>query len=634
MNNTSPTADQTRVLAHTMFTEEDISRFRKGTHYRLYEKMGAHFITVDGQPGIHYAVWAPNAVSVSVIGDFNGWNKTSHSLLAGEDNSGIWEGFIQEIQPGGLYKYHIAGNTGIAFDKGDPFANYWEVRPKTASIASELNYPWQDGQWMKERKTHNALNAPWSVYEVHLLSWMRPDKSDDQSVNTYLQAIDLLVPYVKQMGFTHVEFMPVMEHPFDGSWGYQGAGYFAPTSRFGPPEDFMQLVDAFHRVGIGVVLDWVPSHFPYDAHGLYMFDGTHTYENADMKRGYHPDWNSYIFDYGKGEVKSFLISSAHFWMDKFHADGIRVDGVSSILILNYSRGEGQWEPNEKGGTANLEAIAFLQDLNDSIYRDFPDTQMIAEESTDWKGVTGATANGGLGFGMKWMMGWMHDTLEYFKLDPTERLKHQNNFTLSMEYYYQENFMLALSHDEVVYGKQPMVLKMPGNEQEKFANLRLLYTYMFTHPGGKLLFMGDEFGSPTEWNYKSELPWGVLQEDKHRQLQDCIRDLNLLLHNEQALYELQFDKAGFEWIDISHPEKGIIVYQRKGRLASNHLLIVLNISNEAQTGWKIPAGSQQQWRVIFRSDDKKYGGNPERVKDVVTGSADVPAVTALVLKLVV
>lgn len=610
MTNTQPEEMTSKVQPYTLFTPEDIANYHNGTHYRLYEKMGTHFIMVNNQPGMYFAVWAPNASSVAVIGNFNQWKKTQDFLFARTDGSGIWEGFLPGLCAGELYKYHIISNTGIAFDKGDPFAHFWEVRPATASITWNMDYAWQDGNWIKERKKNNAFNAPWSVYEVHLLSWMRPDKNNDQSVNTYLQAIDLMVPYVKEMGFTHVEFMPIMEHPFDGSWGYQGAGFFAPTSRFGSPQDFMQLVDAFHRSGIGVILDWVPSHFPYDAHGLYMFDGTHAYENGDMKRGYHPDWNSYIFDYGKGEVKSFLISSARFWIDVFHADGIRVDGVSSILILNYSRSQGQWEPNREGGTANLEAIAFIKDLNETIYRDFPDVQMIAEESTDWKGVSKPTYDGGLGFGMKWMMGWMHDTLEYFKLDTMERKERQHNFTLSMEYYYHENFMLALSHDEVVYGKLPMVCKMPGNEQEKFANLRLLYSYMFTHPGGKLLFMGDEFGSTQEWNYKTELPWELLQYAMHQQIKNCVRDLNWLLRNEPALHEFQFDKAGFEWVDITHPADLVIAYRRKSLLPENDVLILLNMGSELRRNRKIQASGKESWTVIFDSNDSKYGGGPE------------------------
>jgi 1,4-alpha-glucan branching enzyme len=409
------------------------------------------------------------------------------------------------------------------------------------------------------------------------------------------------------MGFTHIEFMPVMEHPFDGSWGYQGVGYYAPTSRFGNPQQFMALLDAFHQQGIGVILDWVPSHFPYDAHGLFMFDGTHTYEYADMRKGFHPDWNSYIFNYKRGEVKSFLISNARFWFDQFHIDGIRVDAVSSMLKLNYSRTHGQWEPNEHGGDGNLEAIALIKDLNETVFRDFPDVQTIAEEATDWPGISKPTFTGGLGFGMKWMMGWMHDTLDFFKFDPLHRQHHQNKFTFSMMYFYDENFMLPLSHDEVVHGKSPMLYKMPGDEWQKFANLRLLYSYMFTHPGGKLLFMGNEFGATTEWNYKSELQWELLQFDPHRMLKDCVRDLNHLLREQPALYEKQFSVEGFEWIDLNHRAESVIVYRRKGKETQDDVLVVLNCTPVVRRDWKVYTTGKPVWKEIFNSDDQRYWG---------------------------
>ena len=438
------------------------------------------------------------------------------------------------------------------------------MRPGTASkTLVNLDHKWTDDEWMQKRKKNNALNAPWSVYEVHLASWMRPYPYNEESLNSYRETTKLLVPYVKKMGFTHVEFMPVMEYPFDGSWGYQGTGYFAPTSRFGIPEGFYGDDRAFHQEDIGVILDWVPSHFPYDAHGLFMFDGTHTYEYADMRKGFHPDWNSYIFNYKRGEVRSFLISNARFWFDKFHIDGIRVDAVSSMLRLDYSREEGEWEPNEFGGNGNLEAIAFIKNLNEMVYRDFPDVQMIAEESTDWPQITGLTVNDGLGFGMKWMMGWMHDTIDYFKMDPIYRKDHQDKFTFSMMYFYDENFMLPLSHDEVVHGKSPMIYKMPGDEWQKFANLRLLYTYMYTHPGGKLLFMGNEFGQTSEWNYHTELDWHLLVHEPHQKMQDFVAQLNILYTSHPALYEYQFDEKGFEWIDLDHRNECVIVYMRKG-----------------------------------------------------------------------
>ncbi|HQD11047.1 MAG TPA: 1,4-alpha-glucan branching protein GlgB, partial [Flavihumibacter sp.] len=527
------------VWNYSILTEEDIRNFQAGTNYRIYQKMGSHSIQVMERWGMYFAVWAPNAAQVSVKGNFNDWQNNEYALYPRWDKSGIWEGFIPDFHLGEVYKYHIISSDGLAVDKGDPLANFWEKRPLTASITWDMHYDWQDAEWMQTRKKHNALNAPWSVYEVHLASWMRPDKHDEESYNTYPQITERLVPYVKEMGFTHIELMPVMEHPFDGSWGYQGAGYFAPTSRFGSPQEFKAMVDAFHAAGIGVILDWVPSHFPYDAHGLFMFDGTHTYEYADMRKGFHPDWNSYIFNYKRGEVKSFLISNARFWLEEFHVDGLRVDAVSSMLKLNYSRNEGEWEPNEFGGDGNLEAIAFIKDLNETIFRDFPDVQTIAEEATDWPGISKPTFDDGLGFGMKWMMGWMHDTLRYFKMDPIHRQHHQDSFTFSMMYYYDENFMLPLSHDEVVHGKSPMIYKMPGDEWQKFANLRLLYSYMFTHPGGKLLFMGNEFGSTQEWNYKSELPWELLQFEPHKGLQTCVKDLCFLLREQPAMYEEQF-----------------------------------------------------------------------------------------------
>ena len=603
------------VWNYSFFTEADISNFQNGTHYRLYHLFGSHYKKVLDTDGYYFAVWAPNASFVAVTGNFNDWNKESHPLFVRLDKSGIWEGFIPNMKKGEVYKYHIHGFNGLTLDKGDPYANFWEMRPQTASITWDLAYEWNDTEWMSKRAGHNSLNAPWSVYEVHLASWMRPDKNNEELYNTYDQIKQRLVPYVKEMGFTHVEFMPIMEHPFDGSWGYQGTGYFAPTSRFGNPQQFMALVEAFHHEGIGVILDWVPSHFPYDAHGLFMFDGTHTYEYADMRKGFHPDWNSYIFNYKRGEVKSFLISGARFWLDQFHADGMRVDAVSSMLKLNYSRKHGQWEPNEFGGDGNLEAIAFIKDLNETVFRDFPDVQMIAEEATDWPGISKPTFSDGLGFGMKWMMGWMHDTLDYFKMDPLHRQFQQDKFSFSMMYYYDENFMLPLSHDEVVHGKSPMIYKMPGDEWQKFANLRSLYSYMFTHPGGKLLFMGNEFGATSEWNYKSELQWELLSFEPHQGMKNCVMDLNKLLCNEPALYENQFKTEGFEWIDLNHRPESVIVYRRKGKDPLNDVLIILNLTPEVRRNWKIYAGGKAAWKEIYNSDAKRYWGtgdvfNPE------------------------
>ena len=599
----------------SLLSEDDVRNFQNGTHYALYEIMGSRSIEVMGVWGLYFCVWAPNATELSVKGHFNEWRNHEYNLYPRWDKSGIWEGFIPHLGWGETYKYHITGFAGRKLDKGDPFANYWERRPHTASITWNLNYDWQDQAWMQKRKEHNALDAPWSIYELHLASWRRPVPSDEESYNSYDQIARQLIPYLLDLSFTHVEFMPVMEHPFDGSWGYQCTGFFAPTSRFGDPQGFMRLIDELHQAGIGVILDWVPSHFPYDAHGLFMFDGTHTYEYADMRKGFHPDWNSYVFNYKRGEVKSFLISSARFWFDKFHIDGIRVDAVSSMLKLNYSRTEGQWEPNEFGGDGNLEAIAFLKDLNETIYRDFPDVQTIAEEATDWPGISQPTFQGGLGFGMKWMMGWMHDSLDYFKIDPLFRKDHQDKFSFSMMYYYDENFCLPFSHDEVVHGKSPMIYKMPGDEWQKFANLRLLYTYMWTHPGAKLLFMGGEFGQSNEWDYRSELSWGLLQHDCHRNLWHCVSKLNQLLRGEPALYVNQFNEYGFEWVNLEHRAESIMVYKRKGKRPHDDLLIILNMTPVVRNDWAIEYTGKEYKAEIFNSDALEFWGtgqvyNPE------------------------
>ena len=603
------------VWNYSLLTAEDVTNYQNGNNYQLYKKFGSHSIQVNEVWGMYFCVWAPNATSVSVKGNFNDWKNHAFELNPRWDKSGIWEGFIPHFKLGEAYKYHIIGYGKSKIDKGDPFANFWEKRPQTASITWDMYYDWKDSEWMKKREKNNSLDAPWSVYEVHLASWQRPDKNDEESYNTYDQLVEQLVPYVKELEFTHVEFMPVMEHPFDGSWGYQCTGFFAATSRFGDPQGLMRLIDAFHHENIGVILDWVPSHFPYDAHGLFMFDGTHTYEYADMRKGFHPDWNSYIFNYKRGEVKSFLISSARYWFDLFHIDGIRVDAVSSMLKLDYSRKEGEWEPNEFGGNGNIEAIEFIKDLNHTIYRDFPDVQTIAEEATDWPGISRPTYDDGLGFGMKWMMGWMHDTLDYFKMDPLMRKDHQDKFTFSMAYYYDENFMLPISHDEVVHGKSPMLYKVTGDEWQQFANLRLLYTYMWTHPGAKLLFMGNEFGQTNEWNYKSELQWDLLQFDGHRLLKHCIKDLNGLLKAESALHFNQFKKDGFEWVDLNHRAESIIVYKRKGEMETDDLLVILNMTPVVRNDWEIEVIGKPYSKEIFNSDGKIYWGtgdvfNPE------------------------
>ena len=595
------------VWNYSLFTDTDVRNFQNGTHYSLYNLFGNKQIEVSSKKGTYFAVWAPNATAVYVKGNFNDWNNETHLLKVRQDNSGIWEGFIPGMLVGEVYKYHIHGYKGVKLDKGDPFAHYWELRPLTASITWQTNYNWKDTKWIEQRKIKNRTDQPYSVYEVHLASWMRPDKNNEDSYNSYTQLISLLVPYVKEMGFTHVEFMPVMEHPFDGSWGYQGVGFFAPTSRFGNPQEFAALVEAFHAAEIGVIVDWVPSHFPYDAHGLYMFDGTNTYEYADMRKGYHPDWNSYIFNYKRGEVKSFLISSARFWCEQFHIDGLRVDAVSSMLKLDYSREEGEWELNEFGGNGNIEAIAFIKDLNETLYRDFPYIQTIAEEASDWPGVSKPTFMDGLGFGMKWMMGWMHDTLDYFKLDPLFRSMHQNKFTFSMMYFYDESFMLPLSHDEVVHGKSPMIYKMPGDDWQKFANLRLLYTYMFMHPGAKLLFMGNEFAATKEWNYATELQWDLLQIESHAGMRKTVQALNEIYKNNPALFELQFDPKGFEWLEINKREEAVIAFKRKGLKPENDVLIVMNMTPVPRYQFPIHVQGKKVWSVIFNSDEKKFWG---------------------------
>ena len=631
------------VWNYSLFSAVDIENFKNGTHYSLYEFFGNKQIEVTNKKGTYFSVWAPNATAVFVVGNFNDWDNQAHPLKVRLDHSGIWEGFIPHIAHGEVYKYHIHGFNDVRLDKADPFAHYAELRPLTASITWQTKYEWKDEAWMHKRKVANQINQPYSVYEVHLASWMRPNKNDEQSFNSYLQLIDLLVPYVKEMGFTHVELMPIMEHPFDGSWGYQGTGFFAPTSRFGNPQQFATLIDAFHAENIGVILDWVPSHFPYDAHGLYMFDGANTYEYADMRKGFHPDWNSYIFNYKRGEVKSFLISSARFWCDQFHIDGLRVDAVSSMLRLDYSREAGAWDPNEFGGNGNMEAIAFIKELNETMYRDFPDIQTIAEEASDWPGICKPTFMGGLGFGMKWMMGWMHDTLNYFKQDPLFRTAQQDQFTFSMMYFYDEHFMLPLSHDEVVHGKSPMLYKMPGDEWQKFANLRLLYAYMFLHPGAKLLFMGNEFAATNEWNFTTELPWELLQFPSHLGMKNCVKQLNHLYKSNPALYELQFDTAGFEWLETNKKSEGVLAFLRKGKVASESVLVVLNMTPVPRTNFPIHVQGKKVWRQIFNSDAPEFWGVGHLFNDTISAKPNaeneqwgvltlqLPALSAIVFK---
>jgi len=595
------------VEVYSRFTDFDISLFKSGKHYKLYEKFGSHVIDFNGVTGTYFAVWAPNAQHVSVIGNFNGWNRSSHSLYVRWDASGIWEGFIPNIGDGETYKYYIQSSSGESLEKSDPFALRWEVAPRTASIVADTYYEWKDNDWMDNRYQHNALDKPYSVYEMHVGSWARSPESPDEFL-TYDQLADKLVPYIKDMAFTHVEFMPIMEHPYYPSWGYQITGFYAASSRYGTPKQLMSLVEKLHQAGIGVILDWVPSHFPGDAHGLYNFDGTHLYEHEDMRKGFHPDWKSYIFNYGRNEVRAFLISNALFWLDRYHADGLRVDAVASMLYLDYSRNHGEWEPNMYGGNENLEAVSFLKEFNEAVYSHFPDTQTIAEESTSFTGVSRPVYLGGLGFGMKWMMGWMHDSIKYFSTDSLFRKYHHNQITFSLIYAFTENFMLPFSHDEVVYGKGSMLRKMPGDEWQQFANLRLLYSYMFTHPGTKLLFMGDEFGQGNEWSFEHSLDWHVLEYPNHQGIKEVVKTLNHLYRDEPALYERAFEATGFEWVDGGNADDSILIYNRKGHEEANDLVVILNMTPNPHHDYRVGVPSKGKWSEIFNSDAKKFWGS--------------------------
>jgi 1,4-alpha-glucan branching enzyme len=607
MQITEPTAPLGVSYETNLLTETDLYLFNQGTHDRLYQKLGAHVISAEGKAGTHFAVWAPDAERVSVIGDFNGWNKAAHPLRP-TGASGIWQGFIPGLGAGLAYKYHIVSRYhGYKVDKADPFAFATELPPKTASVIHAFDYAWQDQQWMEQRQRRNALEAPLSIYEVHLGSWRRVPEEQNRPL-TYRELAPLLADYVTRMGFTHVELLPVMEHPFYGSWGYEITGYFAPTRRYGMPEDFQYLVDVLHQHGIGVILDWVPAHFPSDEHGLGYFDGTHLYEHADPRKGFHPDWDSFIFNYGRNEVRSFLFSNALFWLDKYHIDGLRVDAVASMLYLDYSRKNSEWIPNEYGGRENLEAISLLRRFNEVVYKNYPDVQTFAEESTAWPMVSRPTYVGGLGFGFKWDMGWMHDTLAYMTLDPAYRKYHHNQLTFRMLYAFTENYVLPLSHDEVVHGKGALLAKMPGDEWQKFSNLRLLYGYMFGQPGKKLLFMGSELGMWNEWNHDTSLDWHVLDDPRHRGIQQWVTDLAHLYRSEPALYELDNSPAGHEWVVANDSDQSILCFLRKGKPGAATLLIACNFTPVPRSGYRVGVPVEGFWRELLNSDAEVYGGS--------------------------
>jgi 1,4-alpha-glucan branching enzyme len=592
----------------SIITDHDVYLFKEGNHFNLYDKLGSHLMTVDGVEGTHFAVWAPNAEQVTVMGDFNSWDKDSHPLGVRYDGSGIWEGFVPGLGRGTVYKYHIRSKVnGYKADKGDPFAFQWEAPPRTASVVTDLSYEWADGDWMQSRHKFNKLDAPYSIYEVHLGSWRRKIDEGDTSLS-YREMADHLVDYVREMGFTHVELMPIMEHPFYGSWGYQTVGYFAPTSRYGTPQDFMYLIDQLHQNGIGVILDWVPSHFPSDEYGLVYFDGTNLFEHTDPRKGFHPEWKSYIFNHGRYEVRAFLISSALFWLEKYHIDGIRVDAVASMLYLDYARQDGEWIPNEFGGKENLDAIYFIRRLNEVVYERYPDVQTIAEESTAWPMVSRPAYIGGLGFGMKWNMGWMHDTLDYFSNDPIHRKYRQNQLTFSIWYAFFENFVLPLSHDEVVYGKGSLLGKMPGDDWQKFANLRLLFGYMYAHPGKKLLFMGGEFGQWNEWYHEESLDWHLLEYSTHQGVQKWVQNLNHFYKSETAMHEDDFSYSGFEWIDFHDAESSVISFIRRGKKAKDEVVVVANLTPVPRLNYRVGVPRKGFWKEVLNSDAVTYGGS--------------------------
>lgn len=595
------------MLTSSIFTDNDIYLFREGTHRKLYEKLGAHCCSTGGTQGAHFAVWAPNAQRVSVIGDFNGWSPHRHALDSRGD-SGIWEGFVPEAPHGTRYKYHVESRyRNYRVNKSDPYAFFNEVSPQTASIVWNLDYSWNDSHWMATRHGRHATSAPISIYEMHLGSWMRLDGIADRKAS-YRELAPRLVDYLKRMNFTHVEFLPVMEHPFYGSWGYQITGYFAPTSRYGTPQDFMYLIDQLHQNQIGVILDWVPSHFTSDEHGLGYFDGTYLYEHSDPRQRIHPDWNSLIFNYGRNEVRAFLLSSAMFWLDKYHIDGLRVDAVASMLYLDYSRRQGEWIPNRFGGREHLEAIDFLRKFNLAVYEQHPDTMTIAEESTAWPMVSRPTYVGGLGFGYKWDMGWMHDTLQYFSHDPIHRKYHHDKLTFRMLYAFSENFVLPLSHDEVVHGKGSLLAKMPGDDWQKFANLRVLLAYMYSQAGKKLLFMGGEFGQQHEWNHDDVLQWQLLESPPHAGLQRFVEDLNRTYRQTPALHVFDNDPRGFQWLDPHDSQQSIFSYLRRGYPTDDDTIVVCNMTPIPRQNYRVGAPHCGHWTEILNSDATIYGGS--------------------------
>jgi 1,4-alpha-glucan branching enzyme len=598
---------QTVASDFSLLTDSDLYLFNQGSHFHLADKLGAHTLSVDGIDGTYFALWAPNAEAVSVIGNFNGWDDSRHRL-APLGESGIWHGFISGIGKGELYKYHVRSRlNGYRVDKSDPCAIFNEIPPKYASIVWDLTYEWSDQQWMDTRHQHNALDRPMAIYEIHLGSWRRRDGPAADSLS-YRELAAELPAYLTELGFTHVEFLPVMDHPFFGSWGYQSTGYFAPSGNYGTPQDLMALIDALHRQGIGVIFDWVPAHFPTDGHALGFFDGTHLYEHADPRQGVHQEWNSFIFNYGRNEVQSFLISSALFWLEKYHGDALRVDAVASMLYLDYARPPGGWIPNRYGGRENLEAIAFLRRLNEELYRVLPSVQTVAEESTAWPMVSRPTHVGGLGFGLKWDMGWMHDTLAYMGQNPIFRKYHQGKLTFRTVYAFQENFVLPLSHDEVVYGKGSLLEKMPGDDWQKFANLRLLLGYMYAQPGKKLLFMGGEFGQRREWAHDSSLDWASSEAPAHRGLKRWIGDLNHFYRSEPSLFETDCSPSGFEWIDCSDAESSVLSWLRKSLSGGELVIVVANFTPVPRHNYRIGAPCSGNWREVLNSDAPIYGGS--------------------------